>query len=176
MLVTFVLMGGFLYWLYLNATPTPSPEMVEQDESPEVEVGPGAAVVDVTILETAAGQYEGQRVELPSVDVASPVGQEAFFVDLPRTPFLVKMGPEMVAEGAPIPTGKVTVVGTVMAMNDSIIDAWSTAGVISAGDRPIVEFATHFIEATRVTAAAEGANPASAPSGVEGDGGGQDAG
>lgn len=167
MLVTFVLMGGFLYWLYLNATPTPSAEMVEE-EVPEVDVGPAATVVEPSDLEVNTAQYEGQLIELPSVNVASAVGSEAFFVDLPRTPFLVKLGPELMAEGSGVPGGRVTVVGTLMAMNDSIIGAWTSAGAISEGDVPIVEFAAHFIEATRVRAAAEGANPASAPSGVEG--------
>jgi hypothetical protein len=168
MLVTFVLMGGFLYWLYMNAAPTPSPEMMEETEAPEVDVGPAATVVDPSALETGTAEFEGQLIELPSVNVASAVGSEAFFVDLPRTPFLVKLGPELLAEGAGVPSGLVTVRGTLLAMNDSIIDAWSTSGAITEGDRPIVEFATHFIEATRVQAAAEGANPASAESGAGG--------
>jgi hypothetical protein len=176
MLVTFVLMGGFLYWLYVNAAPTPSAEIVEEEEAPEVELGPSATVVDPSALETGTAQFEGQMIELPSVNVASPVGSEAFFVDLPRTPFLVKLGPELVAEGAPVPAGLVTVRGTVRAMNDSIIDAWSAGGAITEGDRPIVEFATHFIEATQVETAAEGANPASGESGAGGGDGSADTG
>lgn len=172
MLVTFVLMGGFLYWLFVNATPTPGPEMAEVEEEPEVDLGPAATVVEPSDLEVGTAAYEGQFIELPSVNVASAVGSEAFFVDLPRTPFLVKIGPELLAEGQGVPSGLVTVRGTLLAMNDSIITAWSDAGAISADDRPIVEFAAHFIEATRVTEAAEGANPASAPSGAGGEGAG----
>ena len=150
MLVTFVLVGGFLFWLYTNSEPTSGPEVVE--ESAAVPAGPEATDADVTTLESAPQQYEGTVIRVRGVNVASPVGSQAFFVDLPRTPFLVKMGPELVAQGVAVPSGTVDVVGTLMAMNDSIISAWTADGSISEGDRPIVEFATHFIEAVAVEA------------------------
>lgn len=154
MLVTFVLMGGFLYWLFLNAVPAPEAELSETETAADQEIV--ATDADITTLEEAPGTYEGQMVRVSNVVASSGVGSEAFFIELPRTPFLVKLGPELVAAGVTVPSGNVTVVGRLVAMTDSIIDAWTTAGSISSGDAPIVGFATHFIEAQDVEVGAAG--------------------
>lgn len=158
MLVTFVLMGGFLYWLFLNATPTPEAEVSEVEEV--ADAGIDALDADLTTLEESPQGYEGMVVRVTDITASSPVGTEAFFIELPRTPFLVKLGPELLAAGAVVPNGVVTIAGEVKAMNDSIVGAWAAAGAISENDRPIVEFSTHFIEALELQVAespAEGA-------------------
>lgn len=168
MLVTFVLMGGFLYWLYLNAVPTPDAEVVEAaDETVEAQLQ--ATEADLTTLEESPQGYEGMVIRVTDIPASSPVGSEAFFIELPRTPFLVKLGDELLAAGTAVPSGPVTVAGELKAMNDSIVAAWTAAGAITEGDAPIVGFATHFIEALELQVlapAAEGGEGAAAePSG-----------
>jgi hypothetical protein len=154
MLLSFILLGGFLYWLRVTAEPT-QPPMIEEGEVDTSSAG--ATDVAPTALNAATGQYVGQRVRLAGVEVASPVGAHAFFVNLtPQVPFLVKMDSSLVARGMAQPTGRVTVVGAVHAMTDSIIDLWTREGAVTAGDRPVVEFATYFIEAESITPAAGG--------------------
>ncbi len=162
MLGAFVLMGVFLYWLSITAIPTAPPEIVEAE--PEGEMIQAVAV-DAQALQSGASGYVGLTVRLADVHVASAVGPKAFFVDLPGTPFLVRMGPELAAAGEPVPTGTVTVVGDVMEMNDSTISAWAEAGDISSNDRPVVEFATHYIQAVQIRPSGGGA---AAPTGGEG--------
>jgi len=161
MLGAFVLLAGFLYWLSITAVPTAAPEIVE--EEPE-EVMMSATVVEPAALEAGANGYVGLTVRLNDLNVASPVGSKAFFVDLPRTPFLARVGTELLAAGevAP-PTGqRVSLVGDVMEMNDSTISAWADAGDITENDRPLVEFATHYIEVLQIRLEDGGAAPSGA--------------
>lgn len=165
MLGAFVLLAGFLYWLSLTAVPTAPPEIVE--EEPEVEMM-AATTIDAASLETGADGYVGMTVRLNDLNVASPVGQKAFFVDLPRTPFLARLGTELLAAGemAPSTGTRVSLVGDVKAMNDSTISAWAEAGDVSDNDRPLVEFATHYIEVLQMRPD-EGGAPAGAAAGAD---------
>ena len=159
MVLSFGLIAGFLWWLSQNAEGT-EPVIVEQpDATPTLDVS-GATEVTATQLRLEAATFEGQRVLVSDVGVASSVGDQAFFLDLPQTPFLVRLGAELVAAGTLVPSGTVSVVGTLLAMNDSIVTDWSGSGSISDNDRLMVEFASHFIEAVRLTEAAGGAPPA----------------
>lgn len=163
MLGAFVLLAGFLYWLAITAEPTAPPEMVEEDPIEEEMVE--SQVVDPSAFETGTAGYTGLTVRLDDVNVAQAIGQTAFFIDLPRTPFLVHMGPELSAAGMP-PVGQTaTVVGQVLEMNDSTISAWADAQEFTDNDRPLIEFATHYIEAVQIRTAAGttgGAEPAPA--------------
>lgn len=145
MILAFAAMAGFLWWL--GATSEGTSAMIMTEDTAEVADTTGQTAVQVTPDQLRqAQQFEGQEVRI-GAQVASPVGSQAFFLDLPQSPFLVKL-----PAGVSMPDGEVVVTGTVHAMTDSIIDAWSEEGTISAGDRPIVEFATHFIEARQVRA------------------------
>ena len=161
MLGAFVLLAVFLYWLSMTAVPTAPPEIVE--EEPEVEMM-SATLVDPAGLEAGASGYVGLTIRLNDLNVASPVGQKAFFVDLPRTPFLARIGTELLAAGEVSPaTGQsVSLVGDVKEMNDSTISAWSEAGDITDNDRPLVEFATHYIDVLQIRMEDGGAAPAGA--------------
>jgi predicted acyltransferase (DUF342 family) len=168
MVVTFLLVGGFMYWLYVTAEPT-QPAVVEVTED-EVDDFVGISVSPEE-LKTGADNFVGEYVRLRDVAVSSTMGAQAFFVDLPAsetlpaTPFLVRMTPDAIAAGAAVGMGETaTVIGTVITMNDSIVSDWVGNGVISENDQLLVEFATHFIEAAEVdsTPAAEGAAEAGA--------------
>lgn len=151
MVVTFLLLGGFMYWLYITAEPTEPAVVEEVDEAPDDFAGTTVAAED---LKVGAEAYEGQVVRLAGVAISSTMGAQAFFVDLPAsenlpaTPFLVRALPEA---GARLTMGSTaTVSGTLMAVTDSIVADWVGAGIISENDRLLVEFATHFIEANQV--------------------------
>ena len=174
MILSFVLMIGFLVWLGMTSEGTDEVALVENDttavEEPDT-MELGATRVTAQELRLNPEEHEGQRVRIGS-SVASAVGSQAFFLDLPQSPFLVKMDSSLVAEGRQIPQGEIVVTGTLLAMNDSIVDAWAEAGSISQGDRPLVEFATHFIEASRIRAGRDTAPPDGGASG--GDAGSQE--
>lgn len=153
MLLSFVLIGGFLYWLSASSEPTEPPEIVE--DTTEADAGSGTAV-EPGQFAMAPGEYVGQVVRLADVEATSQVGDEAFFVNLtPQQPFLVRLDSTLVARGMAIPSGQVTVTGMVHEMTDSIVGSWVADGVVNESDRPVVEFATHFILAERIDASAE---------------------
>ena len=65
--------------------------------------------------------------------------------------------PPCISSGAGGTPGQVTTVtGIVLAINDSVLNAWSNAGTISEGDRLAAEFATHFMDAAQVLNEAAG--------------------
>jgi len=150
MVLAFGLMAGFLWWLNQNAASSAVPV----EEGPDTVVAPsaGAGATEVTAeqLRLEPGTFTGQLVRVSNVPVASAVGTQAFFLDLPQTPFLVKLpaGQQLPSSGS-----AVSVVGTLTATNDSIVNDWVGSGAISEGDRILVEFATHFIQARVVTPA-----------------------
>ncbi|MGD2068378.1 MAG: hypothetical protein PVI57_06805 [Gemmatimonadota bacterium] len=174
MILSFLLMAGFLAWLGLTSEGTEEVAMQEGDDTvAEQADSMEMAAVPVTPdeLRLNAANYEGQSVRIDA-PVAGAVGSQAFFLDLPQSPFLVKMDSALVAEGRRMPVGDVVVTGTVLAMTDSIVGAWSNAGTISEADRPLVEFATHFIQASRIRG---GQPPAGGgEGGQDADGGGPD--
>ena len=118
--------------------------------------GPGAPVaVTAEQLQSAPQQFEN-RVVTVTLPVASPVGTQAFFLDVPRSPFLVKISEALAAQGQAMPTGTVTVEGPLLAMTDSTRQDWVAKGLVPQQDQVLVEFATHFIEARSI-------QPATAP-------------
>lgn len=150
MVLTFILLGGFMYWLYNAAEPT---QPVVDEESVEVDDFAGTEVT-ADQLKTGSDGFVGQSVRLGGVPISQTMGSQAFFVDLPAsenlpaTPFLVRALP---AAGA-VPTmgTQVVVTGTLLAVSDSLVADWVASGVISDNDRLLVEFATHFIEAEQI--------------------------
>lgn len=159
MLLTFLLMGGFLWWLNMNAEPTSVAFMEEPVEDTTPVAGPGGREVTQEELRMTPDQLEGQIVRI-TLGVAGAVGTEAFFLDVTDSPFLVKLGPQLVQQGQTVPQGAVTVVGPLMAMTDSTRQDWISKGLVPPADEVLVEFATHFIEATSVEPAAAPAQPA----------------
>jgi hypothetical protein len=125
--------------------------------APAAPAASSAVAVTATQLQEAPQQFQGQVVKV-SLPVAMPVGTQAFFLDVPKSPFLVKISDALVAGGQAVPTGQVTVEGPLMAMNDSIMKDWIGKGWIPQQDQVLVEFATHFIEARTIQSA-----PAAAP-------------
>ena len=116
MILAFLVVIGFLYWLNVTAEPT-QVAIVEEDDPRE---STASAILDIADFLTDAGQYQGQVVEVTSARVASRLGPQAFWIGPDDAPFLVKMGSDLVTEGAEVALEDVvTLVGTVYTMSDS---------------------------------------------------------
>lgn len=173
MIVSFAAMAGLLWWLGTTAEGT-EPVVVEEETDVD-SADAGIMVVTNDQLATQAASLVGQTVRVEEVPIATNVGENAFMIELgtpeQSNPFLVVLGSTLITEGRGIPEGTATVAGPILARTDSAVEAWVEAGVVPAGQRPIVEFASYFIEATRL----EGPGLSSGdedPGGDEEDGGG----
>lgn len=154
MILAFLVIGGFMYWLSGQAAAERA--MRQIDETPEEETNPTVRVVQPADIQMDATPFEGQEIQIGPVNVASLLGQQGFWLEMPNgNPLLVSKGPEVTASGVTVtPGAPATVIGVVHAMNDSTLTAWTTSGTVAEGDRIVAEFATHYIEATDVRAAA----------------------
>ena len=159
MILAFLIIGGFMYWLNGQAANERELRIVEEAAAAAAEAearATRAATVAPEDLQMDASPFEGDEVTLPELNVASLLGTQGFWLEMPNgNPFLVSMSADVMAEGLAIGTGSMaTVSGVVLAMNDSILSAWTTAGTIGETDRIVAEFAAHFIEANDVSVVA----------------------
>jgi hypothetical protein len=142
MVLTFVLIAGFLYWLNVTAQPT---------EVEVVEVGAtetGLTTVTLEVFRAGPEVYDGQEIRITETRIASLLGEQAFWAGPDDNPFLVKISQELLEQGVSLEPGSiVTVIGTVTMMSDSVLSAWDEAGAFqSEGDRIVAEFAERFVE------------------------------
>ncbi|MDH3272481.1 MAG: hypothetical protein OEN56_14175 [Gemmatimonadota bacterium] len=160
MILAFVVIAGFLYWLSGQAAIEREARTIVE-EVPEEDLS-GAQVVAPTEIQMDATPFEGQEIRLNTINVASLLGDQGFWLEMPNgNPFLVSKGAEVMASGITISPGRpATVIGTVHAMSDSTLTAWTEAGTIAEGDRIVAEFATHYIEATDVRTSGGGGSGA----------------
>ena len=160
MVVTFLVIGGFLYWLSVQAEAERAADaVVEEGASMDTGDTSGATLVAGEDIQLDPSPYEGQTIRLEGLAVASPLGTQGFWLELPNgNPFLVSMSEGVKAEGIAVTPGqRANVVGTVHAMGDSVLEAWTSSGAVGEGDRLAAEFATHYLEATSVRVASSGA-------------------
>lgn len=148
MIGAFVVIAGFLYWLSASAEPTAPPILEEEEEVQMSEVE--ALVVDPAEIGGGAAGYVSLTVQIDDVEVTQHVGGSAFFVQLPQAPFLVHASPEVAAAGLPAVGARVSVVGEVVEMTRGVISGWAQAEEFTEEERPLIEFATHYIEAVEV--------------------------
>jgi hypothetical protein len=138
MILSFLVVAGFLYWLNVTAEPT---QVVIQEEEEPTSSG-ASAILDVEDFLGDALTYDGQLIEVTDARIASRLGPQAFWIGPDDAPFLVKMGPELVEAGQEIPVEeRVSLTGTVHVMTDSIHAAWDAQGAFpSQGDKIVAEF------------------------------------
>ena len=164
MVLSFVVIGYFLYWLQGQAAAERAAATVVEDTTdamPDDDADSGATRVAAADLVTGAGAgaFEGQLVRVEPTPVASALGRQGFWLDAPQSPFLVSYSPELLADSVvAAPGSTVTVTGTVTAMTDSIAASWLEAGRIGEGDQLAASFASYFIEAQRIQTGARGGN------------------
>jgi len=153
MILTFIVMGGFMYWLYVTAEPTQSAVVeVEDDGASEVAGTSSGTLVPVDSLKTSPEAYEGQLIRVEGVEVAQEMGGRTYYVDLPETvalpasSFLVRLDDDLAAAGTSAAMGTaLTMVGTLSVMNDSTVSEWEESGSIGEVDRMLAEVATHYL-------------------------------
>ena len=153
MVLAFIVIGAFMYYLNVRAAEEQALSIVEEtDTADEMEV---ATTVAATDLEVDAAPYEGRLIRVSGLNVASMLGTQGFWLELPNgQPFLISMSEAVKAEGVAVTMGeRATVTGIVHAVNDSALNAWSSAGTIDDGSRLAAEFAMHYLESTEVVVA-----------------------
>lgn len=158
MIVAFLAIAGFLYWLNLQAKAELAQKaaIAEEIAAEEALAELRGEVVPGEALQSNADLYVGKVITVSGLSIASMLGTQGFWLELPNgNPFLVSMSEAVKAEGLALNSGAaVNVSGMMYAMNDSTLNAWSTAGSVGEGDRLAAEFATHFLEAGQVQVAA----------------------
>ncbi|HEX7091095.1 MAG TPA: hypothetical protein VF192_13225 [Longimicrobiales bacterium] len=160
MIVAVLMVAGLMVWLRVATEPTP----VAVAEDPAAEGAAEGGLVTITLDDLAqdAGRFQGQEVRLADVRVASPMGAQSFWVELPNgSPYLIRLRPEVIAGGFAIQRGAVvTVTGTIHAMSDSVLAAWQQEGAIAdEGQKAEAQFAVTFLEA-REAVPGQAAEPA----------------
>lgn len=156
MAVAILSVGGFMYWINVEARAT-EVAVVEEDE--QVEESAFALDVAVDTFGADPMAFDGTRVRLGPVVVPGVVGSSAFFIQIPGVngqpePYLIKMDSTLIAAGMTVAMGdQLVVVGMVREMNEGVADQWVLDGVISEGEKIIVTFAVNFIEASEVVLA-----------------------
>lgn len=148
MILTFVAIGGFMFWLSRTAEPTQV--AVDEERSSRAPAEGGGMLLGWNEFGANPQSYAGQLITLRPVQVASLLGQGAFWTQLPNeTPFLIKLGDTLITDGLVVASGDVgELTGTVHVMSDSVLNAWQDAGVFTDDVQRIeAEFATSFLEA-----------------------------
>lgn len=157
MIAAFAVIAGFIYWLSLQAAAERAAvEVAETEETQQEESGSMGSDVMVTLGEALTTPdmeaFVGEEIRGVGYEVASALGKQGFWVNTASgNPFLVSWSESQIAEGATVAAGDtVTVVGEMMRMEPSVLDAWTAAETISETDRIVAEFATHFVAASDV--------------------------
>jgi hypothetical protein len=115
------------------------------EEEPVVEelILPEFTEIEAEQLQTGAAAFRGQMVRINGVRVMSLVGTNSFWMELPNNnPFLVRTLDATTVD----PNQSVDIVGTVVAVSESLVTDWVESGSISETDKLTVEFATDFLE------------------------------
>jgi hypothetical protein len=173
MVLSILVMIGFMYWLFLQGQKQSAEKeaVAQQMRADSVEAERLAALRGQTVsgeaLQTDPSVFAGRLVTVEGLRFTGTMGTQGWWLELPNgNPFLVSLSPAVVARGETYSAGQsVTVSGTIVAMGDSILDAWSGTGAIGEGDRLAAEYATYFMEASNIEVSAT-----ATPTGAGGEG------
>jgi hypothetical protein len=146
MVLAVLAIGGFMAWLGVNSQ-TELVAVVEEEEAPV-----DFAAAEVVTLDDLAAEptgYLNRALRLDDLPVSSRLGDQAFWaVASNGTPFLVKLGSELVQGGFAVRDGEsVTVVGQVREVSVELLDGWERDGVLrTPEDRMVAEFAVAYLD------------------------------
>lgn len=155
MIVAFLVIGGFLVWLYQQSQ---AEEALQLQEAQEAAAAQAEAerradmLIQPEAIQMDASPYAGDTVLIEGQAVASRLGTQGFWLEMPNgNPFLVSFSDSMRTAGVEVTTGQeANVMGIITEMNDSVLTAWTETGAIGEGDRLAAEFATHFLDARQL--------------------------
>lgn len=146
-----ILVLAFMAWLMMTGEPSVVAEVQEADTAPPAAaVPPAAEVLTAQQFEDSLATYAGREVELADVVVASKMGPQIVWVELPSgATFPVKAEPA--AAEAVTPESRVTIMGRVEAKTAALLDAWEEAGVLEGQEqRTQAESGSYYIEASAI--------------------------
>lgn len=159
MILAFASIGGFLYWLNGQAAQEMAERQAVADSIAAAEAAEAALppIISAERIQMDASPYENTDVRLQGLPVASNLGTQGYWVELPNgNPFLVSVSGSADVEGDVVPGATVDVNGRILAIADSVLNAWSEAGTVGDGDRLAAEFATHFLEVVHIRVVPDG--------------------
>ena len=125
--VAFVSMAGFFAYLYYKSWES-RVEVVEGEAS----AAGRRVTADVAAFTQAPARYSGRVVRLDSVVVVERFGRATFGIRLPGRPrYPVALERHLVEEGVQVTRDdRVNLVGSVYALNDSIVRVWAQRGFL----------------------------------------------
>ncbi len=155
MIVAFLVIGGFLFWLYQESK---AEEQLRIEEAAEMAAQEAERerrenmLVDAERIQMDASGYTGDTILVEGQAVASRLGTQGFWLEMPNgNPFLVSLSDEVGMSAEALTNGQGTnVMGVITEMNDSILTDWTERETIAEGDRLAAEFATHFLNALEI--------------------------
>ncbi len=146
MVVAFLSMGVFLVWLNITAR---TEEIAIIEVSTLDSLSASAVTVQAAVLGADPMAQAGQLIRVEDVNVAGAIGASAFWTELAGRPdpFLVHMDAAVAADSITVgPGDRVTLVGNIYMMSDSVADSWAASGSISENQKFEVTFAASFLE------------------------------
>ena len=154
MVAAFVVVGGFLAWLNVEAADTEV--AVVEDASGGADALGGAPTVDVSVFGADPMAHADGVIRINNVEAQSAVGTQAFFVDIGQPiPYLIRMGDRVAADGVVVASGAtVSVVGQVYAMSDSVADDWVANGTLTEDDKILATIGSSYMEIVDIVIAA----------------------
>lgn len=153
MILSFLMVAGFIYWLSVTAEPT---EIAVVD--------PGEELVNVVTLaefSVEPGSYLGQVVSLRDIAIGDPLGNHARWLTLEdenRNGYVLHFADSLRADttvALSSLTGgmAVSLTGVVTETTDSILDVWDAAGAFDVALDKILPMSVphlNFLEVTRI--------------------------
>lgn len=156
MILSLVIVGGFLAWLGMASEPTTV--AVSEEDAEAAASGEGGENVPTVLKDTLAANeaaYEGQRIRVPEVEATAQLGPRIFWGELGdpanQVPILVRLD-SAAAEGWQMRSGALyTLTGEVRRMSDSLAAAWGEQGEFSGeGEQMQATFTEYFIQTSRI--------------------------
>ncbi len=126
---------------------TPEVAIIEMSSADSLTAS--AVTVQSAVLGADPMAQAGQLIRVENVSVAGAVGSTAFWTTLAGRPdpFLVHMNARVAADSINVAAGdRVTIVGNIYTMSDSVADAWEAAGSINENQKFEVTFAASYLE------------------------------
>ena len=152
MVMTFLTVGGFLWWLTGRSEEYVMSISVQDVEVEEGEDFSSATVVPVDVFGANPMGQADMLIQVNELTVQSLLDSEAFFVEVAGQPYMVKMSESLVADSVSIAMGEsVSVIGRVYQMTDSVADSWVASGSLSEANKIVATCSESFLEALDVT-------------------------
>jgi hypothetical protein len=140
--------AGLMVWL---ATTQPVATTVVTAPSDTAAVAPAAETVELSALGAAPEQYAGREIQVANVPVTAPLGNRAFWADVPNgSPLLVVVDPSIQDASWVQSNATATLQGTIQPVTPEAINGWVQQNQLLSEARPQAEFAQHHFAVTSV--------------------------